>query len=162
MTFDRQETHQETHQEYTDHGNSYKGESEHVAGPRLDLLIEDSESIAALVAYPEGRERTRFVHTTLRIGILAPNQDQGRIDSESVRNEGDRQVREIETRLADYRRQTESQLATALKDHFAPQNGRLSERVERLVRQEGELEELMRAQMKHAERTLADTLRGGE
>lgn len=57
MTFDRQETHQETHQEYTDHGNSYKGESEHVAGLHLDLLIEDSESIAALVAYPEGRER---------------------------------------------------------------------------------------------------------
>ncbi len=154
MTFDLQET----HQEYTDHGNSYEGESEQVTGLRLELMIEDAESIAALVAYPEGRERTRFVRTALRIGILALNQAQGRIDSESVRNEGDRMVQAIETKLADYRRQTESQLANTLKDYFDPQNGRFNERVERLVRQDGELEKLMRAQMEQAERTLADTL----
>lgn len=154
MTFDLQDT----HQEYTNHGRSYDGESEQEAGLRLDILIEDSESIAALVSYPEGRERNRFVRTALRIGILALNQAQGRIDSESVRNEGDRLVREIETRLADYSRQTEGQLATTLKDYFDPQNGRFNERVERLVRQDGELEKLMRAQMVQAERTLADTL----
>lgn len=154
MTFDLHDT----HQEYTDHGGSYEGESEQEAGLRLDLLIEDSESIAALVSYPEGRERNRFVRTALRIGILALNQAQGRIDTESVRNEGDRLVRDIETKLADYRRQTESQLATTLKDYFDPQNGRFNERVERLVRQDGELEKLMRAQMEQAERTLADTL----
>ena len=154
MTFDLQGT----HQEYTDHGNSYEGESEQVTGLRLDLLIEDAESIAALVAYPEGRERTRFVRTALRIGILALNQAQGRIDSESVRNEGDRMVQAIEAKLADYRRQTEGQLANTLKDYFDPQNGRFNERVERLVRQDGELEKLMRAQMEQAERTLADTL----
>lgn len=154
MTFDLQDA----HQEYTDHGGSYAGESEQESGLRFDLLIEDSESIAALVAYPEGRERNRFVRTALRIGILALNQAQGRIDTESVRNEGDRLVRDIETKLADYRRQTESQLATTLKNYFDPQNGRFNERVERLVRQDGELEKLMRAQMEQAERTLADTL----
>lgn len=154
MTFDLQDA----HQEYTDYGGSYAGESEQESGLRLDLLIEDSESIAALVAYPEGRERNRFVRTALRIGILALNQAQGRIDTESVRNEGDRLVRDIETKLADYRRQTESQLATTLKNYFDPQNGRFNERVERLVRQDGELEKLMRAQMEQAERTLADTL----
>lgn len=137
---------------------SSRDEGAQQTGLRLDLLIEDPETIAALVAYPEGRERTRFVRTALRIGILALNQAQGRIDSESVRNEGDRLVREIETRLADYRRQTESQLANTLKEYFDPQNGRFNERVERLVRQDGELEKLMRARMEEAERTLADTL----
>lgn len=154
MTFDLQDA----HQEYTGHGNSYEGECEQESGLRLDLLIEEPESIAALVAYPEGRERNRFVRTALRIGILAINQAQGRIDSESVRNEGDRLVREIETRLADYSRQTEGQLAATLKDYFDPQNGRFNERVERLVRQDGELEKLMRAQMEQAERTLTETL----
>ncbi|MDT3706285.1 MAG: hypothetical protein ROZ09_05620 [Thiobacillus sp.] len=138
MTFDLQDT----HQKYPDHGSSYKGEDEQVAGLPLDLLIEDSESIAVLVSYPEGRERTRFIRTALRIGIRALNQAQGRIDSESVRKEGDRMVREIETRLADYRRQTESQLTSTLKDNFDPQNGRCDERVERLVRQDSELESL--------------------
>lgn len=42
MTFDLQDT----HQEYTDHGSSYRGEDEQIAGLRLDLLIEESDSIA--------------------------------------------------------------------------------------------------------------------
>jgi hypothetical protein len=128
------------------------------AGLRLDLVIDDPESIAALASYPEGRERNRFVRTALRIGIIALNQAQGRIDTESVRNEGDRLVREMEGRLADYRKQTESLLASTLKDYFDPQNGRFNERVERLVRQDGELERVMRAQVEQAERTLAETL----
>ncbi len=139
-------------------GGSRLEDAAQQTGLRLDLLIEDPETIAALVAYPEGRDRTRFVRTALRIGVLALNQAQGRIDSESVRNEGDRLVHEIETRLADYRRQTESQLANTLKEYFDPQNGRFNERVERLVRQDGELEKLMRSRMEEAERTLADTL----
>jgi hypothetical protein len=133
-------------------------ESGQEAGLRLELTIDDPESIAALVAYPEGRDRNRFVRTALRIGILALNQAQGRIDAESVKNEGDRLVREIESRLADYHRQTESQMAATLKEYFDPQSGRFNERVERLVRQDGELERVMRARMEEAERSLADTL----
>ncbi|KAB2310674.1 hypothetical protein F8A87_08285 [Betaproteobacteria bacterium SCN2] len=132
--------------------------AEQEPGLRLDLVIDDPEAIAALVAYPEGRERNRFVRTALRIGILALNQAQGRIDAESVRNEGDRLVREMEARLADYRRQTETLLTGTLKEYFDPQNGRFNERVERLVRQDGELEKLMRTQIEQNERALADTL----
>jgi hypothetical protein len=133
-------------------------ESAQTSGLRLDLLIEDPETIAALASYPEGRERNRFARTALRIGIIALNQAQGRIDTESVKHEGDRLVREMEGKLSEYRRQTESLLANTLKDYFDPQNGRFNERVERLVRQDGELEKLMRAQVEQAERTLADTL----
>ena len=133
-------------------------ESAQTSGLRLDLLIEDPETIAALASYPEGRERNRFARTALRIGIIALNQAQGRIDTESVKHEGDRLVREMEGKLADYRKQTETLLANTLKDYFDPQNGRFNERVERLVRQDGELEKLMRAQVEQAERSLAETL----
>jgi hypothetical protein len=142
-------------------GSSIAASTEREAQPgglRLDMLIEDPETIAALASYPEGRERTRFARTALRIGVIALNQAQGRIDAESVRNEGDRLVREMEGKLADYRKQTESLLASTLKDYFDPQNGRFNERVERLVRQDGDLEKLMRAQVEQQERTLADTL----
>ena len=134
------------------------GDEDQKPGLRLELTIDDPESIAALASYPEGRDRNRFVRTALRIGILALNQAQGRIDAESVRNEGDRLVRDMENRLAEYRRQTEALLTNTLKDYFDPQNGRFNERVERLVRQDGELEKLMRAQIAQTERTLADTL----
>ena len=109
-------------------------ESAQTSGLRLDLLIEDPETIAALASYPEGRERNRFARTALRIGIIALNQAQGRIDTESVKHEGDRLVREMEGKLSEYRRQTEQLLANTLKEYFDPQNGRFNERVERLVR----------------------------
>jgi hypothetical protein len=125
---------------------------------RLELLIEDPETIAALASYPEGRDRNRLARTALRIGIIALNQAQGRIDTDAVRNEGERLVQEMERRLVDYRQQTETLLSTTLKDYFDPQNGRFSERVERLVKQDGELERLMRNQVEQAERTLAETL----
>ncbi|HYP68749.1 MAG TPA: hypothetical protein VEP67_10940, partial [Thiobacillaceae bacterium] len=128
------------------------------AGLRLDLLIADPETMAALASYPEGRDRNRFARTALRIGIIALKQAQGRIDTDSVRNEGERLVREMETRLDDYRRQTEALLTNTLKDYFDPQSGRFNERVERLVRQDGELEQLMRAQVEQAEKSLAETL----
>lgn len=154
MTFDLQDAPQDC----ADHAITSASEAEQQAGLRLDLIIEDPESIAALVSYPDGRDRNRFVRTALRIGILALNQAQGRFDSESIRNEGDRLVRDMEAKLADYRRQTESQLTNTLKEYFDPQNGRFNERVERLVRQDGELEKLMRTRMEESERTLAETL----
>jgi len=154
MTFDLQDA----PQDIADHSIDRSGEAEQETGLRLGLMIEDPESIAALVSYPEGRERNRFVRTALRIGILALNQAQGRFDSESMRNEGERLVRDMEGKLADYRRQTETQLTNTLKEYFDPQNGRFNERVERLVRQDGELEKLMRARMEESERTLAETL----
>ena len=47
MTFDLQDSPHET----TDHITAEAGESEQKSGFRLDLMIEDSESIAAIVAY---------------------------------------------------------------------------------------------------------------
>lgn len=135
-----------------------QAEGSQAYGFRLEVTLDDPETIAALAAYPEGRERNRFVRTALRIGVIALNQAQGRIDAESVRNEGERLVREMEGRLADYRKQTETLLASTLRDYFDPQNGRFNERVERLVRRDGELEKLMRTQVEAAERALADTL----
>lgn len=44
MTFDLQDT----HQEYTDHGNFYEGESEQVTGLRLNLKCLDKHIIQLL------------------------------------------------------------------------------------------------------------------
>lgn len=37
------------------------------AGLRLDLLIDDLDTMAVLASYPEGQERNRFVSTALCI-----------------------------------------------------------------------------------------------
>lgn len=128
------------------------------SGIHLDLNIEDPETVAALVAFPLGRERNRFVRTALRIGIIALNQAQSRIDADAVRKEGEHLIRTLDSKLEDYRRQAEAQMGEKLREYFDPSSGRFTERVERLVRQDGEIERVMRDQIQKAEATLTNTL----
>lgn len=125
---------------------------------RLELDILDPESVDALISLPEGRVRSDFARQALRIGIIALRQAQGRVDAETVRNEGERLITALGTALGDYRRQTESLLQDTLKSYFDPSDGRFTERVERLVRQDGELERVMRAQIENNQRAIADVL----
>jgi hypothetical protein len=113
----------------------------------IDLWLRDRDVVTAINAHPEGRRRADYIRTAVRIGILALQQPQGRIDTESVRNEGDRLVAALESRLAQYQDQLRSVLGGTLKDYFDPNDGRFTERVERLVRQDGDLEKVIRTQM---------------
>lgn len=125
---------------------------------RLDLEVIDPECIDALSSLPEGRACNDFARQALRIGIIAMRQAQGRIDGEAVRNEGERVIALLAGTLADYRTQTEALLQGTLKDYFDPGDGRFTERVERLVRQDGELERVMRAQIENNQRVIAGVL----
>jgi hypothetical protein len=109
-------------------------------GIHVDLWLRDRDVVTAINAHPEGRRRTDYIRTAIRIGVLALQQAQGRIDTESVRNEGDRLIAALENRLAQYQDQLRSVLGGTLKDYFDPNDGRFSERVERLIKQDGDLE----------------------
>ena len=57
----------------------------------LDLWLRDADLVQPLLEYPEGRERDEFVRRALRIGILALQQAQARIDctwADSARPKG--------------------------------------------------------------------------
>ena len=128
------------------------------AGLRLELDVTEPECVDALASLPEGRMRNDFARQALRIGIIAMRQAQGRIDGETVRNEGERVIAALAGTLADYRAQTEALLQGTLKAYFDPGDGRFSERVERLVKQDGELERVMRAQIENNQRAITDVL----
>jgi hypothetical protein len=113
----------------------------------IDLWLRDRDVVTAINALPEGRRRTDYIRTAIRIGILALQQAEGRIDAETVRNEGDRLITALEGRLAQYQDQLRSVLGGALKDYFDPNDGRFTERVERLIRQDRDLEKVIRTQM---------------
>jgi hypothetical protein len=125
---------------------------------RLELDITDPESVNALRAVPEGRARHELARRALRIGVLALEQARGRIDAEALRNEGERLMGALGASLADYRRQTETLLAGTLASCFDPASGRFNERVDRLVRQDGELELVMRTQIERHRREVGDVL----
>jgi hypothetical protein len=128
------------------------------AGIHLDLWIRDSEVVHAIGAYPEGRQRDDYIRTSIKIGVLALQQAHGQIDGERVRNEGERLIAALETRFALYQNQIHSVLNDTLRDYFDPKDGRFTERVERLVKRDGDLERVIGGQMDAASLTLKQSL----
>lgn len=118
---------------------------EHLAGSlTLTLTITDPHVVAVLSEFIEGGTREEFAVSALRIGILALKQAQGELDAAAIRNEGERLLASLEMSLDGYGKLLTQQLTGVLKDYFDPQCGRFHERVERLIRQDGELEQVLR------------------
>ena len=89
---------------------------------------------------------------------MALRQAAGRVDADVVRGEGERLLSELTSRLSEHRSGVTLQLSETLRGYFDPQSGCFQERVERLVKRDGELEELMRRQIGREDSVLASTL----
>lgn len=124
----------------------------------LELTVQDREVIDALWAYPEGPARDEFALRALRIGVLALKQAQGQIDAAAVRQEGDRLLQNVERALSQHQQLLNERLTAQLKTYFDPQDGRFHERIERLIRQDGELEQLLRRNIGDDDSRLCQTL----
>lgn len=110
----------------------------------LPLVIDDPEVVAELCKYEEGSTRITFARSALRIGILALKQAQGQIDVESLRNEGKHLISEIRHELDKSAAQIDGTMASTLKTYFDPESGHFSERVQRLISKDGDLERVLR------------------
>ena len=125
----------------------------------LDLLIEDPEVVAELKKYPDGSTRIAFALAALRIGILALRQAQGQVDAETLRNEGNHLLSDLKQELQLRVTEIDTNMASTLKQYFDPQSGYFTERVERLVKKDGDLEKVLRDQIGDGENSeLARTL----
>jgi len=113
----------------------------------LNLIIEDPEVVAELKRREEGHPRNLFAASALRIGILALRQAQGSVDAETLRSEGQRLIGKLNHELVLGIREIDSKIASNLKQYFDPQTGHFTERVERLVRKDGDLEKVLRQQI---------------
>lgn len=124
----------------------------------LELQVTDPETVAELLQLAPGATRNEFALRALRVGVLALRQARGQLDGEAVRREGDRLLGLMQERLEQHTRGVHDRVATTLKDYFDPQTGRFQERVERLVKRDGELEQLLRRQLGAEDSELAKTL----
>lgn len=124
----------------------------------LELVLQDAEMIRELTAHPEGRAREEYAVRALKIGLLALQQARGQIDAESVQRAGDRLLQELDSRLQHHAHGLTQQLASSLKEYFDPDSGRLQERITRLIRKDGELEEVLRRQIGQNDSELHKTL----
>ena len=110
----------------------------------LELTVKDRDTIAELWRYSEGEPRDEFALVALRIGVLSLRQPRGQIDADMVRSEAERMLSELSTHLGDHVRGVEGQVGMMLKHYFDPNTGRFNERIENLVKRDGELERVLR------------------
>jgi hypothetical protein len=114
---------------------------------RLELDIQDAETIQALNALRNERERNEFACQALRIGVLALGQARGEVDSVKIRRESERLIEAMDAKLNLHTQGLNDRLAAVLKDYFDPESGRFQERIERLIKKDGDLEQIMRKQV---------------
>jgi hypothetical protein len=124
----------------------------------LELTVSDAEVIAALWDYPDGAAREEFALRALRIGVLALKQAQGQIDAGAVRHEGERLLQNVGGVLDRHAQLLHERMTAQLKEYFDPQSGRFQERVERLIKQDGDLETVLRRNIGEKDSELCKTL----
>ncbi len=126
----------------------------------LELTVTDRDTIDELRSYAAGAERELFALNALRIGVLALRQARGRVDADLIRQETARMLAGMQGQLAAHASQMNEKLTSALKEYFDPQSGRFHDRVQQLVKPDGELEQLLRRQIGNEDSELAKTLVG--
>ncbi len=124
----------------------------------LNLVVTDHETVAELLQRSGGRERDEYALTALRIGVLSMKHARGQIDADAVRREGEKLLTDLKNALDGSRNDIHTNLTTALREYFDPTNGRFQERIERLIKQDGELEQVLQRQVGGSSSVLAETL----
>lgn len=124
----------------------------------LELVVRDPDTIAELYAVEEGEPREQLALSALRIGVLALRQAHGQVDTEQIRHESERMLLGLQGQLNEHGNQVHEKMTGLLKEYFDPESGRLQERVHRLIRKDGELEELLRRQIGGEDSELCKTL----
>jgi hypothetical protein len=124
----------------------------------LQLEVTDAEVLTELRRRGEGAECEQFALAALRIGVLALRSAAGQIDSASIREAGSALVAEVRDLLSQRATEMNERVAATLTQYLDPQSGALPQRLHSLVRQDGELERLFRAQIGADDSLLARSL----
>src|SRR4051794_10052468 len=66
----------------------------------VELHVTDRESLAELLAVPEGPVRDEYALSALTIGLLAMKNAKGQVDADTIRREGDRLLSTLEAKLS--------------------------------------------------------------
>jgi hypothetical protein len=123
----------------------------------LTLRVTDPDVLAELKRREVGGERERFAAAALRVGVIALRSAAGSIDADAVREAGHKLLADLRETLAQRATELTGDLSRTLTQYFDPGSGLVPQRIDQLVRDGGDLERVLRAQVGD-ESTLARTL----
>jgi len=109
----------------------------------LVLTVSDPEIIAELYTRNEGRDRDEYALAALRLGVLALRQARGQLDANILKREGEQLLTTVKSALIEHQSQIQQHVSGTLSEYFNPKDGRFTERVDRLLKKDGELETLL-------------------
>lgn len=124
----------------------------------IELLISDQEIITELQKYSDPLDRDAYALAALRIGVTALKHATGTLDARTIRQEGERLFHSVEQLLNTQSSHLMLTLSESLRRYFDPSNGELPQRLERLLKKDGELESLLTKHLEGDTSTLSQTL----
>jgi len=126
----------------------------------LRLEVVDPDVVFELTKRPISEERAQFALTALRIGVLSLRAAAGQLDSASVKETGNRLIADIRELLAARAREITNAIATSLTQYFDPATGLVSQKLESLVKKDGDLARVLCEHLGSDDSVLARTLAG--
>ncbi len=124
----------------------------------LTLEIADPDVVNELRHVPEGSERNRHALAALRIGVLALRTASGQVDAASIREAGSALVGDVRDLLSARTTELHERIAATLTHYLDGQSGALPQRLDALIRTDGELERMLRLHVGGDDSLLARSL----
>src|SRR2546425_6545468 len=97
---------------------------------KLHLEVVDPETVGELCRHDEGPDREAFALRALRLGVLTLRQARGELDAQTIRQEGERLVGEVNQVLAEHVVKLTGDVASSLRQFLDPQSGVLPQRLD--------------------------------
>jgi len=123
----------------------------------LRLLVTDPDTLMELQKLADA-ERMQFALSALRVGVLALRQARGEIDSDALQSQMQHSLEVLQAELRDHTTTVANSVKGTLAEYFDPSTGRFDERVHRLIKKDGDLEQTLRRQLVGADSDLGRTL----
>ena len=124
----------------------------------LVLEVSDPEVVFELRKHTVGDERNEFALTALRIGVLSLRAASGQIDAAGVKEAGDKLIADIRLLLAERASDLTNGIAASLTQYFDPASGLMTQRLESLLKKDGDLEYVLNQHLGSQDSVLAKTL----
>ena len=124
----------------------------------LVLEVTDPDVLVELRRHEDGSERERYALAALRVGVLALRAANGQVDATAIREAGNALVGEVRDLMSARATETTERIGSALMLYLDPQNGVLPQRLQALVRENGELERVLQAHVGSDDSVLARSL----
>jgi len=121
----------------------------------LTLDIVDPEVVAELEKQPAGLARERYALGALRLGVIALRQASGELDSSTIRQAGQEILSKLGELLTSGGTSITTEITGALRQYFDPSTGTLPQRIESLIKNDGDLERTLKTHLAPENSTIA-------